>query len=403
MTTASRTGAIDAPGWYAGDLHVHAEHSALGDATMTETFDHAFRPIGEGGAGLDFITLSDYVTRSGWDEIGRYQALHPGKLVIRSAEIITYRGHANNHASVRYVDHRAGPVYELAGDGSLTLLREPRAPAEMFAEIRGAGGVTQLNHVTTCPSDLPFCLRTCRGCPWDYSQEETDYAAVDAIEIQSGSELKYTLFTATAIAFWDALLAQGYRIAAVGSSDSHKAGRAPGALDSPIGVATTVVYAEALSEAAIAEGIRTGHTYVKLFGNDGPDLRLEAAGDQGGFGIMGDAIPDRAATLTASVSNVPAGSVPHILRLMRNGEQVDAAPISAPGDTAEFRAERWGRYRIQLEEAGEDDERILALTSPVYVPEPTTPLPGLATTAALASLRLAGRSRSNSRRCDHVA
>ena len=30
-------------GWYAGDLHVHAEHSALGDATMRETFDYAFR------------------------------------------------------------------------------------------------------------------------------------------------------------------------------------------------------------------------------------------------------------------------------------------------------------------------------------------------------------------------
>ena len=29
-------------GWYTGDLHVHAEHSALGDATMRETFGYAF-------------------------------------------------------------------------------------------------------------------------------------------------------------------------------------------------------------------------------------------------------------------------------------------------------------------------------------------------------------------------
>ena len=28
---------------------------------MSETFDYAFRPLAEGGAGLDFITLSDYV------------------------------------------------------------------------------------------------------------------------------------------------------------------------------------------------------------------------------------------------------------------------------------------------------------------------------------------------------
>ena len=157
---------------------------------MTETFDYAFRPLDEDGAGLDFITLSDYVTRSGWDEIGGYQALHPGKLVMRSSEIITYRGHVNNHGSARYIDHRAGPVYELAGDGSLTPLREARAPAEMLAEIHAAGGVTQLNHVTTCPSSIPDCVRICRGCPWDYSEEETDYAAVDAIEIQSGSALQ---------------------------------------------------------------------------------------------------------------------------------------------------------------------------------------------------------------------
>ena len=35
--------------WYAGDFHVHAEHSALGDATMTETFGFAFKPISQGG------------------------------------------------------------------------------------------------------------------------------------------------------------------------------------------------------------------------------------------------------------------------------------------------------------------------------------------------------------------
>ena len=54
-------------------MHVHAEHSALGDATMTETFDFAFKPLSEGGAGLDFVTLSDYVVPSAWGEIGRYQ------------------------------------------------------------------------------------------------------------------------------------------------------------------------------------------------------------------------------------------------------------------------------------------------------------------------------------------
>ena len=55
-------------------MHVHAEHSALGDATMREAFDYAFGPLAQGGAGLDFITLSDYVSGGSWGEVGRHQA-----------------------------------------------------------------------------------------------------------------------------------------------------------------------------------------------------------------------------------------------------------------------------------------------------------------------------------------
>lgn len=50
------------PGWYAGDVHVHGEHSAFGNATTTELLDFAFGPRASGGAGLDWLTLSDYVS-----------------------------------------------------------------------------------------------------------------------------------------------------------------------------------------------------------------------------------------------------------------------------------------------------------------------------------------------------
>ncbi len=79
-------------GWYAGDMHVHAEHSAYGDATMREAFDYAFAPLSSGGAGLDFLALSDYVSGSSWGEIGRHQPRYPGRQVIRSAEVITTAG-----------------------------------------------------------------------------------------------------------------------------------------------------------------------------------------------------------------------------------------------------------------------------------------------------------------------
>ena len=377
------------PGWYAGDMHVHAEHSALGDATMSEVFDYAFTSLDDGGAGLDFITLSDYVTPSAWGEIGRYQPQYPGKLIIRSSEIITYRGHAMNHAGHLYVDHRAGPVYEVAPTGDLTLLRASHPPAEMFATIQNAGGITQLNHVTTCPSNTEYCRTTCRGCPWDYDDAETDFSRVDAIEVQSGSFFKYELFTKTAIAFWDLALAMGHRIAAVGSSDSHTAGDTGGdATLAPIGQATTVVYATSLSEAAILAGVRAGHTYVKLFGNEGPDLRLDVTGDEGGSGIMGDALPDSAATLDASAFGLAPGDPTHLLRLYRDGELIDEFPIEAPGDSHAFRAETPGRYRIQLERLRPPKPAlIVALTSSVTVPEPGAALSMIAAAGALAALR----------------
>jgi hypothetical protein len=362
-----------APGWYAGDMHVHAEHSALGDATMTETFDFAFRSLEDGGAGLDFITLSDYVTPSGWGEIGRYQADHPGKLIIRSSEVITYRGHTNNHASLRYVDHRMGPVYELLlPEAKLKKLRGDQDPKAIFKQVREAGGWTQLNHVTTCPSRTPtgepdpFCLRTCRGCPWDYAKKETKPSRVDAIEIASGPPQLFgptNIFTLTAIAFWEELLGRGEQIAAVGSSDSHHAGMPETPLQSPIGKATTVVFAQQLSEQGIADGIRAGHTYVKIFGNEMPDLRLEAtvAGSGDPPAIFGDTIKGKSVAFAAQVLGTEETGLE--LLVMKDGLEIDRVPVSLGTTDHAFTSSGPGRYRLELRRG----EQILVLTSPIYV------------------------------------
>jgi hypothetical protein len=305
------------------------------------------------------------------------------------------------------VDHRTGPVHQLAPNGVVTLLRPATPPSAILAAVVDAGGIAQLNHVTTCPSNTAYCRRTCRGCPWDYSSEETQYSEVASIEVQSGSFFKYELFTKPAIAFWDAALAAGEHIAAVGSSDSHQAGFAD-ATESAIGRATTVVYANSLSEQGILDGVRAGHTYVKLFGNDGPDVRLDAIGDQGGAGIMGDSIPDHSATLVATVSGIEIGAKQHFVKLFRNGVLVDSVPIDAPGGVQLFRAESPGRYRVQVERDRKTpmnqtlEDVIVVLTSPVYVPEPGAAAMLLAAAVALGSLRRARlrtdqRSRSGGR------
>ncbi len=354
--------------WYAGDFHVHAEHSALGDATMTETFGFAFKPLSEGGAGLDFITLSDYVVPSAWGEIGRYQGSYPGKLIARSSEVITYRGHTNNHTSARYVDYRTGPIFELATDGSLVPKRLPRPPRRLFDDVHRAGGFTQINHPTIFPSTDPFFQQFCRGCPWDYTDEETDYSKVDAIEVSTGPPPPTNPFTLQAIQFYERVLGLGHRIAAVGSSDSHNAGRAAGFLSpqAPVGTATTVVYTDRLSERGIRDGVEDRHTYVKVVGNKGPDVRLAARvrGRHGDRGIIGDVVRGGAADFIAEVLNGLDATKPDplVLKIVKDGATILTDTVTSADHVFAFHAAEHGRYRLQLERG----PTIEVVSSPIW-------------------------------------
>jgi len=368
------------PGWYAGDFHVHAEHSSLGDATMTETFDYAFRSRAQDGAGLDFVTLSDYVTDTAWGEIGRHQADHPGKLIVRSSEIITYLGHANNHHSLRYVDHRTGPVYERDTSGALTLRRAARPASALWEGIRGGGGFTQINHPRIFPSEVPGFDFLCRGCPWDYAAADSDYGRVDAIEIATGpAGLKEdpqpgpNPFTPLAIQFWEEAIDDGRQnrnlIGAVGSSDSHNAGRTPDPVtQAPIGQATTMVYADELSEDAIQRGVQARHTYVKPFGTDGPDLRFEAEVPGSGEppAIMGDVIRGAGVEFTARVIGAGPGATrpgAYTLFVLKDGLPLLAAPVTADDFAFPFPSAGPGRYRLQVQR----ESAIEAVSSPIWV------------------------------------
>ncbi|MBN1530284.1 MAG: CehA/McbA family metallohydrolase [Thermoleophilaceae bacterium] len=352
-------------GWYAGDMHVHAEHSNYGAATMTESFDYAFRPLAEGGAGLDFITLSDYVSSyPAWNEVGRYQPRYPKHLIVRSAEVITYRGHTNNHASGHYVDYRTTPVYERRADGSFALLSPGRPPRDLFREVHRYGGWTQINHPKTFEPTSPAVAALCRGCYWEYTPEQTDYSQVDAYELANGfSELGTSPnpFTPLSIAAYDALLGQGHRIAAVGSSDSHEAGRAPGVLDAPIGEATTVVYARELSERGIRCGVQGLHTYVKVTGNAGPDLRFTARpwGNRRDRAIIGDVVRGNGATFRVRLD----GASGRTLQIIKDGVIATTVPITSDDFRYRFDAAGPGRWRLQVMRGA----IIETVSSPIWV------------------------------------
>jgi hypothetical protein len=383
-TTPARGGEA----WYLGDFHVHAEHSSPNDASMRDTFDYSFgaRPA---GAGLDFITLSDYVTDRAWDEIGRYQSDYPGKLVMRSSEVITYRGHINNHGTVTYVDHRTGPIYELRGS-ELVPVRDAQPASRILRDIRAAGGFTQVNHPTTFPAAVPGFSNLCRGCSWEYSDSETDWDLVDAFEVQTGPagtvepkghELGPNPFAPLAIEWWDRLRKAGYRITAVGSSDSHRAGQHNGSTQSPIGQATTAVYAKELSERGIQEAIEAGHAYVKFFSADGPDLRFDAVADENpgngkgkGKGrqkaMMGDKLKASSATFTAKVLGAAPSPEVRLLVVFKDGAPYQTVPVTSGEMVYEFTASEPGDYRLQLQRGS----TIEALTNPITLqPAPGRP------------------------------
>jgi hypothetical protein len=379
-STPARTGA----GWYAGDFHVHSEHSALGNAPISQILDYAFGP-----AGLDFTALSDYVTDSAWGEIGRYQPQHPGKLVIPSSEVVTYHGHLGNQASGRVVDYRTGPIEEYTGGtatDAVTPLRAARPPSTIFDQIHAGGGFTIINHPRIFPPTSAALEAFCRGCYWNYSDADTDFSKVDGIELFNSAEDIAGVnapnpFNADAVTYWQHAMSLGHRIAAVGGSDDHQGGAGSGPTYAPVGTPATMVYADELSVAGIERGVKAGHTYVKPLGVTGPSLSLTAK-DQapGGAGpvMMGDAITGSAVRISAQAAGARFDKG-QVLELQRDGTTVASATLTGPTASLTYDATQSGRYNLVVERASHVIE---ALSSPIYVTV------GPATPPVLAELKL---------------
>jgi hypothetical protein len=307
------------PDWYAGDFHVHSRES--GDATATFAEISALMR----DRGLDFAALSDHNTVAQHPLQAAYQEGIDDLLLIRAAEITTYAGHANGFGIASYVDHRIG------FDG--------RAAAGIVADVRAQGGILSVNHPALALGNA------CIGCAWDHA--DTPWADVAAIEIQTGAyDATVGLFTPMAIAMWDDLLDQGYRITAIGGSDDHRAGMDTGATPAAIGSPTTLVYAGELSEAAILAGVTAGRAIVKLRGPDDPDVELTVrAGDQAAG--IGDDL--EAAAVDVEVRVLGGAGLQAVV--VRNGEPADFATIEGDDWTQTWRydvAAGGDRFRLEL-------------------------------------------------------
>ncbi len=353
------------PGWYAGDLHVHGEQEP-GNATITDTFAAAFGP---GGAGLDFITLVDHNNDVAHDDMRAQADAYPTDLVVPGVEVTTYRGHWNNQGSSDFADFRGGPVYAapspdpLIDDSELTKVQNATRPKKQFKGTNDGDGWTQINH----PAYFRDNPSACRGCAWSYSDDETGLKRLDAVEIANSiGALQGSLpFTVDAIAYYEHVLDSGAHIAAVGSSDAHRADADP---ISPVGQGATVVYAEALSRQAIAAAVKADHTYVKPFGTDGPDIALDAETPEGSDGIIGDTVAGGSVKLTASVTGAAATGRPGTwsLAILRDGIAVDAVPFTGDGIDEEIETDEPGRYSVEVTRSSGGTDFVEDYSSPIW-------------------------------------
>ncbi|MCX5747093.1 MAG: CehA/McbA family metallohydrolase, partial [Proteobacteria bacterium] len=232
-----------------------------------------------------------------------------------------------------------------------------RAIPAVIAEVNAAGGVFIVNHPVLDLGDL------CIGCAWNHP--DTPWDQVAAMELITGNfDIGVNAFVPRVIDLWETQLAAGHHIAIVGGSDDHTAGKSTGPTDSPIGSPTTLVLADALSEAAIIDGVKHGRTMVKLNGPAAPDLDVTMTTADGGVAEIGDDVDGVGhVTLPASIAHGAGGFV----QLWRDGAKVSSTPIVGDDFTTMLSdTPGAGDFRYRVEIINDINQRVV-VTSHFYV------------------------------------
>ncbi|WP_343699065.1 CehA/McbA family metallohydrolase [Caulobacter sp.] len=331
--------------WYRGDLHVHTGHSD--GSCASQSGGRAPCPLYRTAQvaaerGLDFVAITDHNTTSHFQDMDALQPAFDKLLLIPGREITTFHGHANVFGPTQFLDFRLG-------DAALPTIKR------LQDAVTREGGVFSINHPSSPSGEL------CMGCGWTVS--DTDYAQVQAIEVANGGSERAqggAEGPLTGIAFWEAQLNAGRRIAAIGGSDNHDAGL-PHETASAIGRPTTVVHADALSTPAVLAGVRAGRVFIDLDGTRERLLDVSAqAGDR--TAVMGGELkakPGETVTFTVALTGVDAAS----LEVIRDGAKVSPT-LTAPGIFSIVMGERSGWVRVNVRDpAG----RLLLIGNPIYV------------------------------------
>lgn len=337
-----RTGAR----WYRGDLHMHTAHS---DGSCSS---QSGKPVpcplfvtaqSAASKALDFIAITDHNTTSHYNDERELQPYFDQLLMIPGREMTTVAGHANFFGSTHFVDFRV----EAQNKPSVN---------QMFQAGRDLGELVSINHPIG-PDD-----ERCIGCGW--AAKNVDMSLVNAIEAINGDNAGYNVeLHERDIAFWESQLARGYRLTAIGGSDTHRTDRGT------IGHPTTAVFANELSVPAILDGIRRGHVFVDLTASHDRVLELQAAAGAT-TAAMGDSLAAPAGT-GVQLSIRIAASAGSTLRLLIDGHPqqsvLDTSAIRGADETLHGTWTSDGhRHWIRAEVRGSTGTLEL-LGNPVYV------------------------------------
>lgn len=331
--------ATTGPAWFAGDLHGHTMHSdGFGCSDTRERRGCGVSELLQAGArrGLQFMAVTDHNTTSHHAELTALQEVFASMLLIRGQELTTFHGHANVYGTSEPIDYRLGFQGYAIGDAMLAAER--------------AGALLSINHPGRTTGE------TCTGCGWD--APGTDYSRLRAMEVVNSTRAEGP---ASGANIWHAQLNRGLRITGIGGADDHNAGsRLPA---SGAGTPTTMVYAERLTEAAILDGIRAGHVFIKTRGPDGPDVHLTARDAAGRTYMAGDVVP-AAGTVELTVA-VKRGARQRI-EVIRRGVIDESLSRSVASDdsretfTIQPAEGDWLRLNLR------DETGLTVLTNPVY-------------------------------------
>ncbi len=343
------------PGWYRGDFHSHSAHSDGGCQSLSGTAKvpcPAFLTLQAAKArGLDFLALSDHNATSQYNVERELQPWFDTLLLIPAREITTFQGHANIFGTTEFVPFRLGTP-ELPDMKALT------------STVHAKGALISINHPTSPSGEM------CMGCGW---LAKTDYADIDAVEAINGGSVRGQGGTVEGpvdgIPFWQARLNEGFHLTAIGGSDNHNAPAGPDQ-QTPVGLPTTVIFADNLSQAALFDGIKKGRVFVDMGAkNDsGPDRVLDLkATYKNNSAVMGEslAVPANADVLVEAEANGVPG---RLLQVVFDGEaQSTLIPVDGPQSKLSFHVKPKGQgaqwVRVNIRDGKGNIEMI---SNPIY-------------------------------------